>query len=67
MYTGAYKSLGFSELTYWFIPAILVAFIAHYIGSVFMEVYGIAINTILHCFILDESLNGDGNGSMGQS
>jgi len=32
-----------------------------------MEVYGIAINTILHCFILDESLHGDGNGTMGKS
>ena len=31
------------------------------VGSIFMSVYGIAIESIMQCFILDESLNENGD------
>ena len=39
-----------------FIPALLIAIIAYCVGYLFMSVYGMAVDAILHCFLLDEEL-----------
>jgi len=40
-----------------FIPTLCIFMFAYVIGAVFMTVYGLAADTILACFILDESMN----------
>jgi len=38
-------------------PTIVIAFLSFVIGSNFMSVYGIASDTILHCYCMDEEMN----------
>jgi len=40
-----------------FIPTLIIAVIAYCIGFLFMSVYGMAVDAILHCFLLDEELS----------
>jgi len=59
---GAYLVLDnwsyFSEKIYTpLIPTIIIFVIAYAIGAIFMTVYGLASDTILACFIVDEELN----------
>jgi len=54
----------FSTLIYSpFIPTAVVFIFAYGIGGVFMNVYGLAGDTILACFILDEQLQKKRNGA----
>jgi hypothetical protein len=43
-----------------FLPTIIFAFIAYVIAALFMMVYGMACDSILHCFLADEELQEDG-------
>jgi hypothetical protein len=59
--------IGFLVLTNWdryssqiyspFIPVLVMFIFAYVVGAVFMTVYGLAADTILACFIVDEQLN----------
>jgi len=40
-----------------FIPTLVVFIFAYAVGAVFMTVYGLAADTILACFIVDEQIN----------
>ena len=52
------------KLTSPFLPTIVFCIIAYLIAALFMIVYGMATDTILHCFIADEELNSsDGRGA----
>jgi len=39
------------------LPVGLAGLIGYVIGSVFMMVYGVAADTIVHCYCIDEELN----------
>lgn len=42
-----------------FLPAIIIAMVAYFVGSLFLSIFGFASTAILHCFLLDEE-TGDG-------
>jgi len=44
-----------------FIPTIVIFIFAYVIGAVFMTIYGLAADTILACFIVDEDINSKKN------
>jgi solute carrier family 44 (choline transporter-like protein), member 2/4/5 len=46
-----------SDITSPFLPLVLVFFIAYAIATVFMMIYGMAIDSILMCFLYDEEMN----------
>jgi hypothetical protein len=61
---------GFLVITNWdkfnqiyspFIPTIIIFVFAYVVGACFMTVYGLAADTILACFILDEEINSKKN------
>lgn len=39
------------------LPTVFMFFISWMIGMLIMSVYGMAADTILHCFLIDEELN----------
>lgn len=45
-----------TEVTDPTIPLICCLIIGWGVGNVFMDVYGLAVDSILHCFVLDEQL-----------
>jgi choline transporter-like protein 2/4/5 len=49
---------GYPEVQQPFIPAILVAIVAYFVGSLFLSIFSFASTAILHCFILDEDTGG---------
>jgi len=55
IYTNAepYKT----EMSSTFLPLLLIFFISFGVSMVFMSVYGMAIDTILMCFLYDEEMN----------
>eukprot|EP00828_Plagiopyla_frontata_P032760 TRINITY_DN4262_c0_g2_i4.p1 TRINITY_DN4262_c0_g2~~TRINITY_DN4262_c0_g2_i4.p1 ORF type:complete len:280 (+),score=21.48 TRINITY_DN4262_c0_g2_i4:77-916(+) len=42
------------------IPTILIFILSYIIGCLYMSIYGMAVDSILHCFILDEQLGKHG-------
>jgi hypothetical protein len=38
------------------VPTFLIAIVAYAVGEMFNEVFGMAISTILQCFVADEEL-----------
>jgi len=68
VFIASITALGaFFTLTYWprfstqiyspFIPTVIIFMFAYVVGAVFMTVYGLAADTILACFIVDEDIN----------
>jgi hypothetical protein len=63
--------IGFLVITKWdkfndglyspFIPTAVIFIFAYVIGAMFMTVYGMAADTILACFVVDEELNSQKN------
>lgn len=46
-----------TEMSSTFLPLLLIFFISYGVSTVFMSVYGMAIDTILMCFLYDEKMN----------
>ena len=44
------------ELNYLWLPLVFTAFIAFYVAQMFNEVWGMAMSTILQCFVADEEI-----------
>ena len=44
------------DVNYIWIPTILVCFISYFTAEMFNEVFGMAISTILQCFVADEEM-----------
>ena len=45
-----------NELNSLMVPTLLIAIVAYAVGEMFSEVFGMAISTILQCFVADEEL-----------
>jgi len=37
-------------------PILVILILSYTVGSAFLNVYGLAIDSILHCFVLDEQI-----------
>lgn len=44
------------EVTYITAPAVLVAILAYFVSDAFMDIFDLAITTVLHCFIADDEM-----------
>ncbi|KAL7548947.1 hypothetical protein ACHAWF_012218 [Thalassiosira exigua] len=44
------------ELNYLMVPTLLIAFFAYAVSEAFSEVFGMAISTVLQCFVADEEM-----------
>ena len=44
-----------------FIPIVVAGIIGYVMASIFLSIFGFAIDTILQCFLVDETLAGEGN------
>jgi len=52
-----YLEIHFGEdLNYLMVPTLLIAFVAYAVSEMFNEVFGMAISTILQCFVADEEM-----------
>ena len=58
--TPAYNAGGDKELTAPLLPVVVVFFLAYTVASIFMNAYGLAIDTILLCFCEDKKANKPG-------
>ena len=54
-YTFMKESIG-DQLHFLWWPTLLVCFISYFTAEMFNEVFGMAISTILQCFVADEEL-----------
>lgn len=48
-------------------PTILIIIIAYFVASMFFNIFGMACETILHCFVADEEMFGDGADSYAEN
>lgn len=56
------NSDSFSDMTSAFMPCLIIFVIGYAVAIIFMSVYGMAIDTILQCFLVDEEIQkGRGN------
>ena len=55
-YLALDNSIADDQLNYLWLPLLFTAFIAFYVAQMFNEVWGMAMSTILQCFVADEEI-----------
>ena len=56
-----YAKGGDKELSSPMVPCVITTMLAFFVANAFINVYGMAIDTILLCFCVDKDVNSDGN------